>query len=70
VNKFSTADEVNQMAILSFDPGQSVWNLVEPINGSVPRFIDFGLAAVSDGERSSLWIFGGLADNGGCTFCC
>ncbi len=65
---FAPADEVDQKAILRFDPGLSVWNLVQPINGSVPYFIDFGLTAVSDDISSSLWIFGGLADNGGYIF--
>jgi hypothetical protein len=48
------------MVIYSFDPLESVWSFVEPINESVPSFtVDFGLAAVSDGNSSSLWIFGG-----------
>ena len=59
-----TADEVYQKAVLSFDPGQSVWNLIHPINGSVPHSIDIGLTAVSNERGSSLWIFGGLSNNG------
>jgi hypothetical protein len=57
------------MEILSFDPRQSVWNLIEPINGTKPStMFGFGLTAVLKEKSTSLWIFGGAADNGGCSF--
>ncbi len=56
------------MDIFSFDPLELVWELVQPINGSVnvpTDLLGFGLAAVADNEKSfSLWVFGGSSYNG------